>query len=340
MSDREARELLARSPLARLASVDPGGRPILRTVHTVVVDDHVVFHAAPAGEKMSAIGQPAVISVEEVIGRIPSYFSDPERACPATTFYRSVQVHGRLVRLEGVERKARALQALMEKLQPEGGYAPITADDPRYRAAVGGILLAGLRIEVIDGKAKVGQNLRPERRSVLLERLWERGEVGDPRAIEVIRGACPSTPTPAFLAGPPGVTMRCDLLPERGAEAAELLRGQYWLGGSSPEAISEAHRRSCAWVGAEGESGELIASARALADGCRRAMIYDVIVAERLRGRGLGAALMHLLLAHPALRGVDRVGLGTRDAHRFYERFGFAPDAVASERAMVRSGTP
>ena len=48
-----------------------------------------------------------------------------------------------------------------------------------------------------------------------------------------------------------------------------------------------------------------------------------VVVAPAWRGRGVGEAMMRLLLAHPAVRRVRRVYLGTRDAQRFYERLGF-----------------
>ena len=53
------------------------------------------------------------------------YFSDGERACPATTLYRSAQAHGTLEEVTSRADKARVLQALMEKYQPEGKHVPI-----------------------------------------------------------------------------------------------------------------------------------------------------------------------------------------------------------------------
>ena len=70
-----------------------------------------------------------------------------------------------------------------------------------------------------------------------------------------------------------------------------------------------------------------MACARALSDRVKYAWIYDVAVAAPWRGRGMGAALMGLLLDHPALRGVRQVWLTTRDAQTFYTRFGFVPAA-------------
>src|SRR5262245_47264502 len=88
--------VLARAPVVRLATTAADGRPLLRTVHGVVVDGAVAFHGAPAGEKMEGLRRATVLAAEEIIAQIPSYFVDPERACPATTYYLSVQVHGPL----------------------------------------------------------------------------------------------------------------------------------------------------------------------------------------------------------------------------------------------------
>src|SRR4051812_10447077 len=85
---------LGRAGVHHMATTNAAGAPILRVVHGVVDGDALYFHGAPAGEKMEALGREAVISVEEVVAEIPSWFADPERACPATTYYESVQLHG------------------------------------------------------------------------------------------------------------------------------------------------------------------------------------------------------------------------------------------------------
>src|ERR1700753_1183540 len=94
MADAEARQLLADAAVVHLATTDAAGAPVLRTLHAVVLGDALYFHAAPVGEKAEVIGRAAVVAAEEVVATVPSYFSDPERACPATTLYRSVQAHG------------------------------------------------------------------------------------------------------------------------------------------------------------------------------------------------------------------------------------------------------
>lgn len=335
MPRAEAVALLAGAPAVHLASTHERGEPVLRTLHAVVLDGAIWFHGAPVGEKAEAIGRPAVIAAEEVVATIPSHVFDPERACPATTYYRSAQAHGVLEAVEEPEVKARVLQALMEKHQPEGGHTPITADDPLYRGAVRGIGVVKMSLERVDGKAKLGQNRRPEELVRVLEFLWRRGEGGDLRAIGLVRAANPAVPTPGFLAGPPGATMLCALGAGDVAEACALLEGAYWNVDVPRDRLARAHVGAQAWVGARDAGGALIGTARAVADGGKFAYLFDVMVAPAWRGRGLGKALVRMLLDHPAVRGARLVGLGTRDAQAFYRGLGFAERGPRSSTEMT-----
>jgi nitroimidazol reductase NimA-like FMN-containing flavoprotein (pyridoxamine 5'-phosphate oxidase superfamily)/GNAT superfamily N-acetyltransferase len=331
--------LLARSRVVHLATTTPVGDPILRTVHGVLVDDRIAFHGAPAGEKLAALGRPAVLSAEEIVAEIPSYFTDPERACPATTYYRSVQVHGPLTELTDPIIKARVLQALMTKYQPEGGHVPITAEDPRYRKQVEGIMIVALPLDHVDCKDKLGQNRKPDEMSHLLAQLWARGLPGDPAAIEVLRAANPATPDPAFLHAPAGARLSCALEPDDAAPAAALLAGTYWNLDVPADRIARAHLGAGAWVGAHDERGDLIASARAVGDGAKWVDLRDVVVTPAWRGRGLGLAVVRLILDHPFVRRAHAVTLHTRDAMPFYERFGFGPAPTNPNHAMRRLAT-
>jgi nitroimidazol reductase NimA-like FMN-containing flavoprotein (pyridoxamine 5'-phosphate oxidase superfamily)/GNAT superfamily N-acetyltransferase len=323
MPRAEAEALFDRVPVVRIATTDAEGAPVLRTVHGVVVRGGVAWHGAPAGEKMEAVGKPAVVAAEETVASIPSYFLDPERACPATTLYVSAMAHGAIERVDDPDHKAEVLAALMKKLQPEGGHVPIDARHPLYAKAVAGILVLRVPLERLDGKAKLAQNRAPEERRRLLTKLWERGAPGDLEAIERIRAACPDTPLPAFLVGPTGTTLTPSLGPGDADAAADLLDGAYWNHDMSRADVIRAHLGSSAWVGARDADGALCATARAISDRGKRAWIFDVMVARSRRGEGLGAAVLRLLLAHPALRNVRRVYLATQDAQSFYARLGF-----------------
>ena len=176
--DRDAAvALLERAPVVHLASTTPDGRPLIRTAHGVVGGDSLCFHGAPAGEKTETEGREAVVSAEEIVASIPSYFMDPERACPATTLYRSAQIHGKIERVDDASEKARVLAALMTKHQPEGGHAPIAADHPLYRKAIEGILVLRVALGDLDGKAKLAQNRTSEDRVRLIVRPYPSTEM-------------------------------------------------------------------------------------------------------------------------------------------------------------------
>ncbi len=344
MSRGDSLDLLTQARVVHLATTTPVRQPVLRASNAVVMENAVFFHGSAAGEKGTTVGMPAVVSAEEVVAEIPSFMIDAEKACVATTFYRSVQAHGHLEAVKDVAEKARVLRAFMAKYQPEGGFRPLSADSPHYRDAIEELLVLRMPIEHLDGKAKLGQNREPAELTRVLEKLWERGLPGDPRAIERIRAANPSAPLPAFLDWPGGLPLICALGGEPGdlAQTVKLLEGEYWLAGLQPERIARAHELSQAWVGARDE-GLVIASARAVSDG-KTAWLYDVVVDRPWRGRGLGKALMHLLLDHPVVRTASIVRLATKDAQPLYAKLGFKEVSewkkafTSSEMVLERAG--
>jgi GNAT superfamily N-acetyltransferase len=73
--------------------------------------------------------------------------------------------------------------------------------------------------------------------------------------------------------------------------------------------------------------------ARVITDQATYAYLADVYVLEAHRGRGLAKWLMEVIMSHPALQGLRRFSLSTRDAHALYRQFGF--EVVANpERQM------
>lgn len=326
--------LLRRAPAVHLATTTPEGAPVLRALDAAVLDDGVYFHGARAGEKAACVGRAAVVSAEEVVAHLPSWMVDPVRACPATTLFRSAQVHGTLVEVSDLALKARVLEALMHRWQPEGRYHPIDPADPLYRGELEGLLVLMVPFDQVDGKWKLLQNRAPEEIVRALEGLWARGDPGDAAAIEAVREANPQVPAPPFLAAE-GVTLHAALGPEDAPAVEALLHGEYWWEEVPRELIGPVHREATAWVGARAGDGALAASARAVAD-ARTAWIYDVVVARPFRGRGLGKRLMALLLDHPAVRRARTVRLVTRDAQGLYARFGFV-DAAGRRRFAASS---
>jgi predicted FMN-binding regulatory protein PaiB len=326
MSAAEALQLLEQAPYVHLSAVLPNGRPLLRTINAAVLDGYVVFHGAAAGEKLEAVGRPVVLAAEEHVAQLPSWFTDDERACPASTLYRSVQVHGVLEQVDAPGEKALAVEALMNKHQPEGRHRPLDADSPLYKKELAAIWVARVPLTQVDGKSKLAQNRSPAERAKLLEQLWKRGAPADLRAVDLVLKANPGTPLPPFLAAPAGLSLVCAPGPAHLAEAAALVEGAYWNQGLSRGDLEQAHASSSAWVAGLDERGALVATGRAISDSVKWAGVYDVMVAEPWRKRGVASALMRLLLDHPAVRAVRTVWLRTRDAQPLYRRFGFVDD--------------
>lgn len=318
--------LLARAQTVHVATTRPDGLPVLRAMNAVLVDGAIAVHGAHLGEKASTVGRPAVVSAEEVVAQLPSYFFDAQRGCPAATFYRSAQAHGRIAEVTDRAEKARVLQSFMEKYQPEGRHVRVTADDPLYAASVDETLVLRIPLEQVDGKDKLGQNRPPAQLQHVLERLWARGDPGDAAAVDAIRDANPAVPEPPFLTSPQGVTLRCALAAESADEVADLLADAEWLRGVGRDAVVRAHLLASAWVGARGPEGELVASARAMSDGCV-AYLADIIVAPRWRKLGIGRAVIRLLLDHPTLRHAHSLRLQTREHRDVFEQYGFVDAA-------------
>ena len=181
-------DVLDRAEWGTLGLVTPQGHPLLVPVNFVHHQGRLYFHGSPVGEKMTVIkdGAEATFLVVEAYALIPSYAFDPVLACPASQFYRSVLAYGRVAPVADPERKAEALAALMRKLQPEGGYEPISAVGPTYQASLKGVAVLEMTVRRWSGKAGLGQNLKPEVREQVKAFLERRGAPGDARTLEAM----------------------------------------------------------------------------------------------------------------------------------------------------------
>lgn len=65
--------------------------------------------------------------------------------------------------------------------------------------------------------------------------------------------------------------------------------------------------------------------ARVVTDEATFAYLADVFIDENFRGKGLSRWLMEVIMSYPALQGLRRFMLATRDAHGLYAKFGFEP---------------
>lgn len=152
-------------------------------------EEGIVFHGSPEGKKshMIANNPKACLSVTKPYAYLPSYFSHTTSACPATQFFGSVLLEGHIKILNNLDEKARALNALMQKMQPESHYEPISVENPIYTKMLTSTAVLYLRIEKRSFKLKVGQNLTLERKENLIAELEKRGTALDKETIKLIK---------------------------------------------------------------------------------------------------------------------------------------------------------
>lgn len=103
-----------------------------------------------------------------------------------------------------------------------------------------------------------------------------------------------------------------------------FLRESYWATGIPRAALERALEHSVCFGLYDPEGGQC-GFARVVTDRATAALLCDVFVLPRHRGRGLGKWLVDRTLAHPELGHLRRWSLVTLDAHGLYKRFGFAP---------------
>lgn len=191
--EQELTAFLDKMSFGFLGTGDELGNPRVTPLNFVYKDGIFYFHGSHAGGKMEAIaGRPQVcFTVADEFALIPSYFSDPEMACPATAYFKSVTAFGRAEKVLDLAEKAAAMSLFMQKLQPEGGYAPIDPEDPRYRPALKAVAVVRIVPDELTAKFKFGQNLREDERSGIIRRLEERGGERDAETVEMMKRYCP-----------------------------------------------------------------------------------------------------------------------------------------------------
>ena len=82
-----------------------------------------------------------------------------------------------------------------------------------------------------------------------------------------------------------------------------------------------------------GNGASQVGFARVITDFATLAYLGDVFLLEAYRGRGLSKWMLECIVRHPALQGLRRWILLTRDAHGLYSKFGFTP-VKSPERYM------
>lgn len=113
----------------------------------------------------------------------------------------------------------------------------------------------------------------------------------------------------------------------------DFLHNSYWAAGISRAVVERSIEHSLPFGVYQGT--RQVGFARVISDYATFAYMSDVFILEEYRGRGLGKWLMETIVGHPALQGLRRWILLTRDAHGLYRKVGFTP-AHSPERLMER----
>ena len=163
-------------------------KPYAVHLNFVRIEENIYFHGALKNKKMQMLEQnPHVsFSVVESYSIIASFFSSSDGlACPATHFFKSVSIDGVAEVVENREEKAMMFEAMMQKLQPEGGYKPF--NDEAYDKALKATAVVKIVPSTVSCKFKFGQHLDKERFEMILEHLKERNSTIDNETIEMMK---------------------------------------------------------------------------------------------------------------------------------------------------------
>ncbi len=184
-------EFLSSQQTGRISSIDENGYPQIIPMNFVFINEAIYMHSHIRGEKLDNIrrNQKVGFEVDKSLEFLPSYFSDPTDASLADTLYISVVIKGNGSIVSDREEKTTALNGLIKKYQPEGGYEPIKPEmDVLNEVEVIKIVPESLR-----GKYKIGQNMDMKSRIDLARQILERNsptakETLDIMGFEIIDG--------------------------------------------------------------------------------------------------------------------------------------------------------
>jgi len=171
-SKEKIKEFLNQEHIGRISSIDKNGYPQIIPMNFVYLDDVIYMHSHTRGEKLENIkkNQKVGFEVDKELEFLPSYFEDPKDASLADTLYISVVIKGIASIVTEKNEKVKALNGLISKYQPEGGYEPLNTD----MEVLDEVSVIKVKPESIRGKYKIGQNLHTKKRKELARLILER----------------------------------------------------------------------------------------------------------------------------------------------------------------------
>ena len=165
-------EFLNTQETGRICSIDKEGHPQIIPMNFVYTNDAIYMHSHIKGEKLENIKKNSKVGfeVDQSLEFLPSYFTHPTDASQADTLYISVVIKGTGSIITDRIEKTIALNALMKKYHPEGGYEPIRPE----MEVVDEVAIIRVVPITMRGKYKVGQHLDKRSRVELAKKILER----------------------------------------------------------------------------------------------------------------------------------------------------------------------
>lgn len=188
--------LLASSTYGVLGLIDDDGYPYTVPLNFVYHDEAIYAHGATTqnSKKIKAVktNNKASFTVVQEYSLIPSYFTGSELACPATQFFKSVFIRGKVELVDNTDEKIVSLSALMRKLQPDGNYKPIISANEEYSKELNATAVIKLVPDTLTAKFKFGQNQKPEIFDKLVAELEKRGDIIDKETVRMMKKYYPN----------------------------------------------------------------------------------------------------------------------------------------------------
>ena len=183
-SKDKIKEFLNNESTGRIASLDENGYPQIIPMNFIFNDNVIYMHSHTRGEKLQNIQKNDKVGfeVDKNLEFLPSYFSDPNDASLADTFYISIVIKGKATIVTDKNEKTLALNGLMEKYQPEGGYEPINTQ----MNVLDEVAVIKINPNSIRGKYKIGQNLKNDAKIELARKIFERNSVTSKNTLEMM----------------------------------------------------------------------------------------------------------------------------------------------------------
>lgn len=183
-STQKVTEFLNVEHVGRIASIDKDGFPQIIPMNFAFVNGAIYMHSFTRGEKLENIKANSKVGfeVDRELEFLPSYFTSPTDASQADTFYISVVIKGDGIIVNDRVEKTLALNSLMEKYQPEGGYEKIKPE----MHVVDEVAVIKIVPKIMKGKYKIGQHMDKNTRTDIARKILKRNSKTARQTLEIM----------------------------------------------------------------------------------------------------------------------------------------------------------